>query len=109
MVLSEAAMNQLFILCLNGCLPRITANHLVIFFLYFSDLNEEVVVTESMVESQAIPEKQTTSTAVQTDVCFDDLKMYTNSDLQDTQKLQRSLFMKYVLKDDQSCKFYTGI
>ena len=45
---------------------------------------------------------------VQTDLKFDDLAKYEDSELQDKKKLQRNLLMSYILKDDESCKFYTG-
>lgn len=51
----------------------------------------------------------TAEMAVQTDLSFDDLSQYSDPELQDRKKLQRSLFMSYVLKDDDSCKFYTGM
>ena len=44
----------------------------------------------------------------QTDLSFDYLAQYSDSELQDKKKLQRTLFMSYILKDDESCKFYTG-
>ena len=87
----------------------------------FSDLQEETVTTETVVSvntdtteshaglAEAPNLRDFTSTGVQTDLCFNDLQPYTDTELQDKQKLQRSLFMDYVLKDDESCKFYTGI
>ena len=45
---------------------------------------------------------------VQNDLKFDDLAKYEDSELQDKKKLQRNLLMSYILKDDESCKFYTG-
>ena len=53
-------------------------------------------------------EKQTSCIGVQTDIAFDDLKDYSTSDLQDKKQLRRNLYMECVLKDDESCKFYTG-
>ena len=46
-----------------------------------------------------------TYTGSQTDLSFNDLAQYSDSELQDNKKLQRTLFMSYILKDD---KFYTG-
>lgn len=50
-----------------------------------------------------------TDIGVQTDLKFDDLAKYEDSELQDKKKLQRNLLMSYSLKDDESCKVYTGL
>uniref|UniRef100_K1QBZ3 Uncharacterized protein n=1 Tax=Magallana gigas TaxID=29159 RepID=K1QBZ3_MAGGI len=47
-----------------------------------------------------------TDMAVQTDLTFNDLKDFTDQDLQGG-SLSRTIFVKNVTKDDTSCKFYT--
>ena len=44
----------------------------------------------------------------QTDVCFDHIRDYTDDELIDRKQMSRKLFLTSVLKDNNSCKFYTG-
>lgn len=53
--------------------------------------------------------KSTATVAVQTDLCFDDMAHYSDSEITQTGDMKRKLMMDDVFKDDKSCKFYTGI
>lgn len=45
---------------------------------------------------------------VQTDVIMDHLNEFSTQDLQDKSQMSRKIFLASVMKDDSSCKFYTG-
>ena len=82
--------------------------HVHCIFPMFSDLEEQTVGTFISQTTQTESFVTGTDMGVQTDLCFDDLAQYSDSELHDKKKLQRSLFTSYILKDDESCKFYTG-
>jgi len=46
---------------------------------------------------------------VQTDIFLNHLNQFSTNDLQDKKQMKRKLFLESVMKDDESCKFYTGI
>lgn len=48
------------------------------------------------------------SVEIQTDITMGHLVDYSTEDLKAGAGLRRKMFMKSVLKDDSSCKFYTG-
>ena len=45
---------------------------------------------------------------VQTNLTFEHLSSYSDAELKDPNILQRKFTMESVLKDESSCKFYTG-
>lgn len=83
----------------------------------FTDLTEDVTVevTTSYCDSQTqtddnamVTSVDTKEIEVQTEICLDNLCEFTTEDFQKHTNITRKLFMKSVLKDDESCKFYTG-
>lgn len=78
-----------------------------------ADLKEEVIeLTCQNAESQTIQTDNMVEIGVQTDIsiiCLNHLNQFSTNDLQDKKQMKRKLFLESVMKDDESCKFYTGI
>ncbi|XP_048751583.2 uncharacterized protein LOC125663333 [Ostrea edulis] len=83
----------------------------------YIDLTEDVTVeVTSYCDSQTqtddnamVTSVDTKEIEVQTKICLDNLCEFTTEDFQKHTNITRKLFMKSVLKDDESCKFYTGL
>lgn len=71
---------------------------------------EEIVIAETQrCDSQCqTTETSVVNVAVQTDVYMGHLSNFSTEDLKDGARINRKMFMNSVLKDSNSCKFYTG-
>lgn len=57
----------------------------------------------------SLPDTKFSSTSCQTDITMADLSTYDEAHLKDKGSMRRRFIIADVLKDDKSCKFYTGI
>ncbi|XP_077994995.1 uncharacterized protein LOC144448593 [Glandiceps talaboti] len=65
-------------------------------------------VTEIMTTHQG-KKRKTCEASTQTTVSSYHIEMYSDTMLMDQKLMKRNLFMKDVLRDDNACKFYTGL
>jgi hypothetical protein len=112
--------------------PCLAGKHIILLTLYiyitvilFVTLDAEIINLECypVGEEEVCINSQTTSAdvqvqtehvlmsevGIQTDICLQHIQQYEDDDLTNRNQMSRTLFMSSVLKDSNSCKFYTGM